>query len=290
MIKSCKDINESILKEIYLSFEKNKDFQLLKDEFGLEHNVLWGLLYNNEEFKEDIYDLLCQINIEDEKVIFISDTHYCSKYEKLLYSYIVLEYAIKHNIHLILHGGDVIESRMKARRGYNSDIKQARYFVDNYPKDSTIKTIAVYGNHDYRAINRDNYIRTILESRNDVTFLGFKKVYLKWCGNVISLQHDIEKFKLNLPTYMECISYKGHSHFYHEVERKYMKSERIYIPTLSDDISVIQKEIIKNNQFNPGFLVAEMIDNQIITTNYLIDKYNNIIENGQHIKKLKKNN
>ena len=199
MIKSFRDIDNNLISEVCNSFEQNYDFNSLREKYSfLEYNVLYSILYSTRMYNKEIYNYLCQVSIDDSKVLFISDTHYGSIYENMNYTYDVFNFAVANGIHIILHGGDIIESNINQRKGF-TNIKQANYFINNYPFDNSINTYAVFGNHDYLAINRNGKIRDILCSRNDINILGFKKAYLNWSGNVISLQHEIEKFKLNLP-------------------------------------------------------------------------------------------
>ena len=43
--------------------------------------------------------------------------------------------------------------------------------LKKYPFDENIKTYALLGNHDYRAINRHPFVRGILSSRDDINIL-----------------------------------------------------------------------------------------------------------------------
>ena len=265
MIMSFGKINDNLMNEVCNCFEKNYDFNFLRDNYPfLDYNVLYSILYSTGKYNKEIYDYLCQLNINDNKILFISDTHIGSVYENMNYIYDVFDFAVLNGIHIILHGGDIIESNINHREGCNV-IKQANYFINRYPFDSNIDTYAIFGNHDYSAINRNEKVRDILCSRDDINVLGFKKAYLKWCGNVISLQHEIERFKLNLPISAEYISFKGHSHFYHVGEKKNRKSERIYIPAMCTDPICYTTN---NITIKPGFLTAEIDGDNIVIINY----------------------
>ena len=201
MIKSFGEIDDNLIGEVCNSFEENYDFNSLRENYPfLDYNVLYSILYSTGKYSKNICNSLCQVNIDDSKILIISDTHYGSRYENINYTYDLFNFAAANGIHIILHGGDIIESSVKQRKGYNI-IKQVNYFINKYPFDDSINTYALLGNHDYLAINRNERIREILCSRNDINMLGFKKSYLNWCGNIISLQHDIANFKLSLPIY-----------------------------------------------------------------------------------------
>ena len=284
MIKSFRDVDNNLISEVCNFFEQNYDFNSLREKYSfLEYNVLYSILYSTRMYNKEIYNYLCQISINDSKVLFISDTHYGSIYENMKYTYDVFNFAVANGIHTILHGGDIIESNINQRKGF-TNIKQANYFINSYPFDNSINTYAVFGNHDYLAINRNEKIRDILCSRNDINILGFKKAYLNWCSNVISLQHEIEKFKLNLPINAEYISFKGHSHFYHIREKKNRKNERVYIPSMCNDpVCYTTNNIL----VKPGFLTAEIDGDGIVIINYSFTS-EGIVKDNEFKKVLKK--
>ncbi len=288
MIKSFAEIDNSLINEVCNYFEKNYDFNSLKENYPfLNYNVLYSILYSTGKYNENIYNYLYQTNIEDNKLLIISDNHCGSIYQNMNYTYDVFNFAVANGIHIILHGGDIIESNVKPKKRC-SPIKQANYFINKYPCDKSINTFALFGNHDYLAINENETIRDILCSRNDINMLGFKKAYLKWCGNIISLQHDIENFKLNLPFNAEYISFKGHSHFYHIKEKANGKSEKIYIPPMCDDpVYYVSNPQLKDVIVKPGFLTAEIIDNNIVIINYSFTS-NGLIKENEFQKVLKR--
>ena len=288
MIKSFADIDNNLIVEVCNYFEKDYDFKFLKEKYPyLEHNVLYSILYSTGKYGEILYDFLCQTNIDDSKILIISDTHYGSIYENLNYTYDVFNFAKANGINIILHAGDIIDANVNPKRGYNP-IKQVDYFINTYPSDNDINTYALLGNHDYLAIYKNEEIKDIFSSRNDINVLGFKKAYLNWCKNIISLQHEIEKFKLNLPTRADIISFRGHSHFYHIRDMKNGQCEKIYIPPMCDDpVFYLSNPNSEDGIGKPGFLTAEIDDNNIVVIYYSIAS-KKIIKENEFIKVLKK--
>ena len=292
MIRSFSEIDDNLFDAICQSFEQNYDFNLLKENFpDLDHNVLFSVLFSTRLYADKIFSNIYQEKIDEPKIIIISDTHYGSINENMTYTNDVFEFARDNGIHTILHGGDIIESDISNKNRYNN-IKQADYFINYYPHDDNIKTYALLGNHDYWAISENEEIRDVLSSRDDINILGYKKVYLKWVKKIISLQHNIKNFRLFLPVYSEVLAFKGHSHVNHVREKKKKISERIYIPTLSDDITgFVDKSINGTNDWmkKPGFLVAQIIDNDVIyVTTYSFTK-GKITEEKGFQKALRKN-
>ena len=291
MIEGYEKIDDNLKNEICTVFEKKYDFDDLKKSFPhLDHTVLYSVLHSAGIYKQSIYNSLCQAIIDDSKLLIISDTHYGSIYENMDYTYNVFDFATKNGINIILHGGDIIESSIHNKNGLDSK-KQAYYFINNFPTDSNITTYAIFGNHDYLAINENETVRDILCSRKDINILGFKKAYLKWCRNVISLQHDIKKYKLRLPVNADYLSFKGHSHYYHIEEKHDEKCERVYIPSLSDDPTPYTSTYIQENNIDikPGFLTAEIADNGIIVYYYSFND-RKIIKEKEFIKTFKNTN
>ena len=280
MIRSFKEISDNLIVEVCNCFEKNYDFNFLQKQYPfLDYNVLYSILYNTGNYGDKLYNCLCQTYLNDNKILFISDTHYGSIYENINYVYDVFNFAVANGIHIILHGGDIIESHTKARVGY-SPVKQADHFIEVYPSDNSINTYALLGNHDYSAIDKSEMVRKILCSRNDINILGFKKEFLKWCGVTISLHHEIERFKLSLPFRTEFLSFVGHSHFYYIKGRKNGQCEKIYIPPMCDDPTFsLANRHLEDRIFKPGFLTAEIVNDCVVVIYYSFNSGKIVKEN-----------
>ena len=291
MIKSFGEINTDLLTKICTSFETTNNFNLVKKQFpDIEHNMLYSILFSTGKYDKELYSEIQQLLIEEDKILIISDTHYGSIFEELRYTYEVFEFAKKHGIKVILHGGDIIEGNIKRRRDMSS-IRQANYFIEKYPYDEGITTHALFGNHDFLAITRNPDVRKVLSSREDINTLGFKKAYINFNGTIISLQHEIEDYKLCLPIKREYISFGGHSHFYHVRGKKKRKNEKIFIPALCNDkvflASTTPKNTFQDANYKPGFLVAEVDETSINVTNYSFTQ-NGIVRENEFQKTLKK--
>lgn len=289
MIRSLREIDKNLIDEICNRFEEGYDISSLKVRYPfLDYNVIFSILHSTGKYEESIYDYICQLDIDDRKILIISDTHYGSIYENFSYTYKAFNFAVANGIHIILHGGDILEANVNQKRGLDGR-KQADYFVRRYPSDNGVITYALLGNHDYLAININGKIRRILQSRNDINILGYKKTYIKWCGNIISLQHEIDKFKLSLPVNAECLSFKGHSHFYHVVEKSNRQFEKIYIPAMCfDPVYYMSNPQFKEKDVRPGFLVAEIDAGDILVTNYSFAS-KEIVRENEYKKVLKRN-
>ena len=207
--------------------------------------------------------LLPITNINDNKIIIISDTHYGSEHENYKYIDLVYNYAINNGINYILHAGDFMQGTVKpVLPSCQIMEKQILYVLNNFPYDHSIKNYILIGNHDYFVFKKDDNIISYFDERNDIEFLGYRKVYINWCNYLISLSHELKKIKVDVPRLESLIKFVGHRHELH------IENNTIYVPTLSDDI----KYYDNNYDNNPAFLEAELSeDNLNIYNNIIID-------------------
>lgn len=189
--------------------------------------------------------------IEEQKIIIISDTHLGSIYENIDYLKQVYEYAKKHNIKIILHTGDLIQSVARnVSNKYRNEYKQIIHVIEDYPHDEDIMNYLSLGNHDYHTLRKDSEYLETLKTRKDFNILGFKRNYVLWQGNVIGLIHETPKYKIEIPKLKTLYDFHGHSHKFTN-----HKGHRILVPPLSDDLKFDSL---------PGFLVVTL--NGTITT------------------------
>ena len=187
--------------------------------------------------------------IKEPEVLIISDTHLGSIYENIDYLQEVYRYAQKHDIHTIIHGGDLIQSTIKnVKVKYQDEKKQLLHAIKVYPYSSDIENYILLGNHDYNTLNKGNQYMNILKERDDFHILGFKRAYILWRNHLISVFHHTEKYHLLIPNIDNELNLKGHSH-----KLCYKRQNSIDIPTLSDDILLRKKA-------QPGFLVGQISD------------------------------
>ena len=209
--------------------------------------------------------------IGDNRVLIISDTHFGSEYENYKYIDLVYDYAINNGINYILHTGDFMQGTVKPVISSCQIVEdQILYVLNNYPYDENIKNYILIGNHDYYIFRKDDNIITYFDERKDLDFLGYRKVYVNWCNNLISLSHELRKTKIDVPRLETLIKFVGHRHELH------IENNTIYTPTLSDDIKYYE-----NNYDNyPSFLEATIDDEVLNVYNYPI------IDNKINSKKL----
>ena len=102
------------------------------------------------KIKNDYLENLFFINLESEKVIFISDTHIGSKYENIDYLNQVKYFIEKNNIKYLFHGGDIGDGMVNYHKYFNTYNKQIEHLLDIYFNKFEIKQYILGGNHDYK--------------------------------------------------------------------------------------------------------------------------------------------
>lgn len=131
----------------------------------------------------DIYEI--PYNLEHLKLLLISDTHLCSKYDRLDILRYLYAKAEDEGVKHILHSGDFTDGRSnRPEQVYelkeHSFQGQVDYCVDKYPKFSG-KTYAIQGNHDnwwYKS-NGSEILKPISKAREDIVYLGSDVADLK---------------------------------------------------------------------------------------------------------------
>lgn len=198
--------------------------------------------------------------IDSDKMLIISDTHLGSRLQNYYYLDLLYEYAIKNNIHVILHGGDLMQGSVKpVLVEYSNMYEQASSVIKKYPYDENINNYILFGNHDYFVFRKSEALEDLFLDRKDMNLLGVKKSYLNWNNYLISISHHLPKCDYELQRYETQIKFCGHRHELH------LKDGTIYLPTLSDDIKYYGSENY------PGFLEAIMNNKEIIVNHLLIN-------------------
>lgn len=131
----------------------------------------------------DVYEI--SNNNEHLKLLLISDTHLCSKYDRLDILRYLYDKAENNGVKHILHSGDFTDGRSN-RPEHTYELKehsyqgQIDYCIDKYPNFSG-KTYVIQGNHDnwwYKS-NGSEILRPIANAREDIMYLGSDVADLK---------------------------------------------------------------------------------------------------------------
>lgn len=131
----------------------------------------------------DVY--LISNNLEHLKLLLISDTHICSKYERLDILRYLYNKAESMGIKHILHSGDFTDGRSNRPEHIyelkeHSFLGQVQYVIEKYPSFSG-KTYVIQGNHDnwwYKS-NGSEIMKPVSKARDDIVYLGADVADLK---------------------------------------------------------------------------------------------------------------
>ena len=260
------------------------DKDLLKNYFNhdidinniIDYQLALSQLKGIDVDKNDLRKILPTLQIMDDKIIIISDTHFGSTLDNYDYIKMVFDYANKNNISTIIHGGDFIQGTYAPRRNTNySSLEQLYEVLNNYPYDNNIKTYLLFGNHDYLALKKSYELTfDIFKSRNDINIIGLKQAYIEWKNYLVYLNHFIPKLDLYMPRLEAIIKLYGHRHEFNYDDA----INHIYLPSLSDDIKYYGDVVY------PGFVVSTLNDDYIEFKIYPISN-NKIYEHAPSIGK-----
>lgn len=175
--------------------KKNKPYisTIVKD-LGIEEYQVYGIIemmkkhgylfevVNNQVIKikpvktNDIYQI--SNNLDHIKLLLLSDTHLCSKYDRVDILRYLYEKAEDKNVNYILHSGDLTEG-VSGRPQQLYELKESSYtgqrdyVIDKYPK-SNIPTYLIAGNHDLWWVKQcgADICKDIANYRDDIIYLG----------------------------------------------------------------------------------------------------------------------
>ena len=82
--------------------------------------------------------------------------------------------------------------------------------------------------------------------------MGYRRAYLKWLGDRISVYHTVKKFLFLMPALERVLMLCGHSHMLSYNS----KEDEFNVPTLSNDM-------IQNKGARPGFIIGTKSDSSI---------------------------
>ncbi len=238
---------EDLKERVKNLYNKSKNIDIVASCLNISRESVFQLLTNQY--------MIFLINAN--KFIAISDTHFGSPKENLQFIDYVYNYAIKENIHYIVHAGDFIEGKSNYTLATPNVDLQIKNALRQYPKDNSITNYLLFGNHDYNALKYDDcssLFESELNYRTDIYKIGFSKSYLSWNKNVIiSVNHEIKDYNNHLPELATAINLYGHHHKYN------LENDDLLLPTLSSDIKCSSM---------PGFTVLELIDDYIEINNF----------------------
>ena len=188
----------------------------------------------------------------DRRLMFVSDTHLGSKYDRLDILNYLYDRAQEEGIDTVFHVGDLTEGNYKNRPNHEYELRargveeQLEYVVNKYPCRDGIKTLFIGGNHDYTAIRLAGFDigRAVSKERKDMIYLGqdvadvsYGKTRIRLFhgnkGGAYAKSYKLQKYVEQLPTEEKPdILLMGHYHnsFY----MKYSDVHCFQVPALID--------------------------------------------------------
>lgn len=177
LINKKKDL-VSICQELELKdYEVIGLVELIKQEGELVDYINGEIVKLKKPKKNnDVYEIAH--NLEHLKLLLISDTHLCSKYDRLDILRYLYNKAEDNGVKHILHSGDFTDGRSN-RPEQIYELREAsyegqiQYCIDKYPTFSG-KTYVIQGNHDnwwYKS-NGSEILKPISKAREDIIYLG----------------------------------------------------------------------------------------------------------------------
>ena len=263
-----------------------ENFDILKEEYNLNHNAMLGVLdysLHDKNILEDKRKILNKLKykyqfslvLKDSKYGIISDTHIGNEKDSPYYinkSFNLLE---QNGINKVLHTGDILDSYDE--RGdltqdelINLHYKQIVRFHDIWP--TNIITYAILGNHDtkFKRLGIDLYKEL---SSDTFTILGTGGAYLKCSNYKLFLEHNVPTSVLVPPHYNYDVILKGHAHFF-----KFKENRNAFRVA---SCSNLQPNSYSFGFYAPGFATLSTTDGLVI------DGYNFIKDETVHTLTLK---
>lgn len=212
--------------------------QLMKDEGELVDYVNGEIIKLKKPIQNnDVYEI--PNSLEKVKLLLISDTHLCSKYDRLDILRYLYAKAEDNGVQCVLHSGDFTDGKSH-RPEHVYELKelsyegQVDYCVTNYPKFSG-KTFAIAGNHDnwwYKSSGSE-IVKSVAKQREDIVYLGTDVADIKIGklkirlfhgngGNAYAKSYKIQKYLDTIPVEEKPhILQTGHIHqaFYYKQDQ-----------------------------------------------------------------------
>lgn len=236
-------------KQIDILLNKMHNNTITKEEYNTLQRLLFQQLIEEKylSFKRNIKETdsienkypICTYSMDENPVIFISDTHLGSTYQDYELLDYVTNYAIKNNISTFIHLGDFIEGSCRYNRSAEALEEELEKALEKWPTE--IQTKLLLGNHDFSTMlklqSADGYF-----DNPTIDIIGLYATILNWQEKPVLLKHPVEGYMTLASSYKEPIfSMQGHSHAYFtELEKA-----NIRVPQLSKDYKGEFKQLVE---------------------------------------------
>lgn len=275
-------MGKEIINKIKYLINKKKTLKEICEELELKDYEVIGLVelmkqdgelldyVNGEVIKlkkptqnNDIYEL--PNNIEHLKLLLISDTHLCSKYDRLDILNYLYDKAEDRGIKYVLHCGDVLDGLYVNRPQHIYELRcvgfdeHLDYVVNKYPHFSG-KTFFIGGNHmdTYFKNGGSDMGKAISREREDLVYLNPDTADLKigkvgihmhhgGGGRSYSLSYKLQRYVETLPQDKK-IDIVMQGHFHNAMYMYYMGKHCFQVGALEDETPFSRSMGFKNEK------------------------------------------
>ncbi len=208
-----------------------------------------GLTLDEREQLKSVYlKFYSMLDLTEQKVAFISDTHFASKKENIKYFPVILDFCRNHGIFYLFHGGDIGDGLVNCHKKYRMPKEQIDHIINVYPEDKSIRQYILGGNHDAKYLKHGyDLLKILSDEKKNVFPLGYFQSYFTVYGYPFSFEHH-SRIR---PGYrlIECpFVISGHAH------KSRFANDFIKLPTLSNDIHI--RDSIEGSA---GFVTMETV-------------------------------
>lgn len=241
MLESNLEIEDIILETDLPNYELLNMFYyiLSKESNNISSETIKrmrNLFYQNFSF----------LNMQDEKVLIISDTHIGSSEQNIEYLKQAEYTAKQEQIKKIFHLGDIGNGQID-KTMFNKMSKEIEYLLEVYNCFSSYTQYILGGNHDEKYKNEGYDILKLLKQTNpNIVPIGYRQAYFRIFNKVIALEHESKLRKKHHHLVNPNFIIAGHSH------KCRFKEKEVYVPSLSDVVTNKNETDIE-----PGFLILE---------------------------------
>lgn len=190
-------------KRLGLSTVKDKPEDCVPLDYPNEETMLKVLqslgyeLTKRQTITDKVWDLDTErYSGELVRIGIVSDTHLCSRHQQLTHLKTIYKKFAEEGIKIVLHAGDLVEG-IRMYRGWEQEVlfhgadAQAKYVVENYPREDGITTYLISGNHDasFSTNAGVNVVSRVCSERDDMVYLGSYGAYLTLPGGLNAYLH-----------------------------------------------------------------------------------------------------
>ncbi len=221
------------------------------------------LVFEKHDFKTNTVNL--KLSSNNFKAMLISDLHFGNFLQNLDYLYLVYDFCIDNDIHVIINGGDLIDGIFtKGRQAIMDPFEQVSFALENYPYDERIINLICLGNHDY-----DVFDLTGLDVQGEIN-KRFDLISFGYGFGIINIQNDqiIVKHPISINDFIKPLNkliLEGHRHKMCFGVRK--DDFTVSLPTLSDLCfkGHVPGAVLMSLDFDKGFITNGLFKHFMVT-------------------------